>query len=52
MRYAYRTTLEQQLRAQPDEYAIVRLIEPVIRAVRDVVDDRIELFGSAGKAQP
>src|ERR1700722_16713114 len=50
MRYAYRTTLEQQLREHPDEYAIVRLVEPVIRAVQDVVEDRIELFGSAGKA--
>jgi fructose-bisphosphate aldolase, class II len=52
MRYAYRTTLEQQLHAHPDEYAIVRLFEPVIRAVQDVVEDRIDLFGSAGKARP
>jgi fructose-bisphosphate aldolase class II len=52
MRYAYRTTLEQQLRANPDEFALVRLIEPVIRAVQDVVENRIDLFGSAGKAQP
>ncbi|HEY6471063.1 MAG TPA: class II fructose-bisphosphate aldolase [Candidatus Dormibacteraeota bacterium] len=52
LRYAYRTTLEEQLRAHPDEYAIVRLVEPVIRAVQDVVEDRIELFGAAGKAQP
>jgi fructose-bisphosphate aldolase class II len=52
MRYAYRTTLEQQLRDNPDEFAIVRLIEPVIRAVQDVVESRIDLFGSAGKARP
>jgi fructose-bisphosphate aldolase class II len=52
MRYAYRTTLEQQLRANPDEFAIVKLIEPVIRAVQDVVENRIDLFGSAGKARP
>jgi fructose-bisphosphate aldolase class II len=52
MRYAYRTTLEQQLRANPDEFALVRLIEPVIRAVQDVVENRIDLFGSAGKARP
>ena len=32
MRYAYRTTLEQQLRAHPEEYAIVRLMAPVVRA--------------------
>jgi fructose-bisphosphate aldolase, class II len=52
MRYAYRTTLERQLRDHPDEYAVVRLMEPVIRAVQDVVEEHIDLYGSAGKAQP
>lgn len=52
LRYAYRTTLEQQLRSHPDEFAIVKIIEPVIRAVQDVVEDRIELFGTTGTAQP
>jgi fructose-bisphosphate aldolase class II len=52
MRYAYRTTLEQQLRTNPDEFAIIKLIQPVIRAVQDVVENRIDLFGSAGKARP
>jgi fructose-bisphosphate aldolase class II len=52
LRYAYRTTLEEQLRAHPDEYAIVKLITPVIQAVQDVVEDRIELFGATGKAMP
>jgi fructose-bisphosphate aldolase, class II len=52
MRYAYRTTLEGQLRDHPDEYAIVRLMGPVIRAVQDVVEEHIDLYGSAGKAQP
>src|SRR3984957_19176773 len=51
LRYAYRTTLEAQLAAHPDEYAIVKLIEPVIAAVQDVVEQRIDLFGSTGKAQ-
>ena len=52
MRYAFRTTLERQLRDHPDEYAIVRLMGPVIRAVQYVVEEHIELYGSAGKAQP
>lgn len=52
LRYAYRTTLEQQLQSHPDEFAIVKLIAPVIRAVQDVVEDRIDLFGAAGKAKP
>jgi fructose-bisphosphate aldolase class II len=51
LRYAYRTTLEQQLRDHPDEYAIVRLIGPIVRAVQDVVEERIDLFGSAGHAR-
>jgi fructose-bisphosphate aldolase, class II len=52
LRYAYRTTLEQQLRDHPDEYAIVKLIAPVIRAVQDVVEQHIDLFGATGKARP
>jgi fructose-bisphosphate aldolase class II len=52
MRYAYRTALEQQLRDHPDEYAIVRLIGPVVRAVQDVVEEHIDLYGSGGHAQP
>lgn len=47
LRYAYRITLADQLRRRPDEYAIVRLLGPVIRAVQDVVEHRIDLFGSA-----
>jgi fructose-bisphosphate aldolase, class II len=52
MRFAYRTTLERQLRDHPQEYAILRLMGPVIRAVQDVVEEHIDLYGSAGKAQP
>ena len=52
LRYAYRTTLERQLREHPDEYAIVRLMPPVVRAVQDVVEHRIDVYGSAGRAVP
>ena len=52
LRYAYRTTLEAQLRDHPDEYAVVRLMGPIVRAVQDVVEERIDLFGSAGHARP
>jgi fructose-bisphosphate aldolase, class II len=51
LRYAYRTTLERQLAERPDEYAIVRLIGPVIDAVQKVVEEHIDLFGSTGKAR-
>jgi fructose-bisphosphate aldolase class II len=52
LRYAYRTTLERELGAHPDEYAIVKLIGPVIDAVQAVVEQHIDLFGATGRAQP
>jgi fructose-bisphosphate aldolase, class II len=52
LRYAYRTTLESQLQANPDQYAIVKILDPVLDAVQQVVEERIDLFGSAGKAKP
>ncbi len=51
LRYAYRTTLERELQTHPDEYAIVKLIDPVIRAVQDVVEQHIDLFGATGKGR-
>lgn len=51
MRYAFRTTLEQQLELHPDEYAIIKLEGPVLDAVSKVVEQHIDLYGSAGKAQ-
>ncbi len=38
------------MKDHPDEYAIVKLIEPVVQAVQDVVEARINLLGSAGHA--
>jgi fructose/tagatose bisphosphate aldolase len=52
LRYAYRTSLERQLHEHPYEYALVKLIGPVIRAVQDVVETRIDLLGATGKARP
>lgn len=50
MRFAYRTTLEQQLREHPDEFAVVKLEEPIIEKVKMVVEEKIDIFGSSGKA--
>src|SRR6266566_1141680 len=50
MRRAYRTTLEQQLVARPDEFALIRLMGPVIDAVSAVVEHKMEVFGSTVKA--
>ena len=52
MRYAYRTELEKQLKDHPDEYAVVKLEGPVEDSVQKVVETHIDMFGSAGKAQP
>lgn len=50
MRYAFRTTLEKALRENPQEYAVLKLMKPVIAAVQAVVEEKIHAFGSAGKA--
>lgn len=52
MRYAFRTELEKQLKKHPDEYAVVKLEGPIIDAVQKVVEEKIDMFGSAGRAQP
>lgn len=52
MRYAFRTELEKQLKDHPDEYAVMKLMEPVEDKVQKVVEEHIEIFGSARKAQP
>ena len=50
MRYAFRTTMEQSLKAHPDEFAVVKLMDDVKDAVQAVVEEKINAFGSAGKA--
>ena len=50
VRYAYRTALQRQLDANPDEYATVKLMEPVIAAVQAEVQAKIRAFGSVDMA--
>jgi len=50
MRYAFRKTLEKVLADHPDEYAVMKLMPEVYEAVQKVVEDKINTFGSAGKA--
>lgn len=50
MRFAYRQTLEEQLKEHPEEYAIVKLMPEVITEVETVVETKIRAFGSADKA--
>jgi fructose-bisphosphate aldolase class II len=51
LRHAYRTTLEEQLKANPNQSAVIKLLGPVIDAVQAVVEAKIEAFGSAGQAK-
>lgn len=52
MRVAYRKTLEKVLQENPDEYSVAKLItKEVVGAVQQVVESKIDVFNSAGKAQ-
>jgi fructose-bisphosphate aldolase class II len=50
MRYAFRMTLEKVLKDNPDQYAVVKLMPTVYEEVQKVVEEKINAFGSAGKA--
>lgn len=51
MRFAYRTTLEKVLKANPDEYSVSKLIsKEVVAAVQAVVESKIDDLNSAGRA--
>lgn len=49
MRVAFRTTLDKVLKENPDEIAVMKLMDEVIMAVQEVVEAKIDAFGSAGK---
>lgn len=50
LRIAYRTTLERVLRENPDQYAVMKLMNTVRDEVQKVVEEKISAFDSAGKA--
>ena len=50
MRVAFREELVKVLTDNPDEYAVVKLMPQVYGAVQTVVEEKINAFGSAGKA--
>ncbi len=51
LRFSYRTNLEKVLVENPDQYAVVKIMEPVRQAVQSVVEEKIAALGSAGKAE-
>jgi fructose-bisphosphate aldolase, class II len=50
MRVAFRQTVEKVLKEHPEEFALVKLMDEVKDAVQAVVEEKIDTFGSAGKA--
>lgn len=50
MRYAFRKTVEKVLAENPDEFAVVKLMDKVKDAVAKVVMEKIEAFGSSDRA--
>ncbi len=50
MRFAFRKTVEKVLAEHPGEFAVVKLMDEVKDAVQLVVEEKIQAFGSAGKA--
>ncbi len=49
MRQAFHDTLENVLHQSPEEYAMYKLEQPIIDAIKAVVEHKLDLFGSAGK---
>ena len=50
LRTAYRETLENVLKGS-EEVAVYKIMPPVMAAVQKVVEEKMQLFGSAGKAK-
>ncbi len=50
MRVAFRQTVEKVLKENPDEFALVKLMDEVKDAVQKVVEEKIDTFSSEGKA--
>lgn len=51
MRVAYRDTLEKVLEKNENEYAVVKLMGQVVDKVQEVVESKIAMFNSSGKAR-
>ena len=51
IRIAYRKTLEKVLREHPEEVAIMKINQEVYDAVQAVVESKLHMFNSIGKAQ-
>ena len=51
MRKAFRLTLEKALKENPDQFAVMKLMEEVKTAVQAVVESKLQSYNAAGKAE-
>lgn len=51
MRKAFRATLEEQLKTNPNEYAVMKLMGPVEDTIQHIVEAHMDVFGSSGQAR-
>ena len=51
MRVAFRNTLEKVLKENPEEFAVIKLMDEVVSAVQEVVEAKMDAFGSVNKAK-
>ncbi len=49
LRVAYRQTLENVLKGDPEEFAMNKILSPVVEAVEETVKNEIEVLGSSHK---
>jgi ketose-bisphosphate aldolase len=49
MRQAFRDNLEKVMQTDEQEYAMYKIEGPVVEAVQEIVEEKITVFGSAGK---
>lgn len=50
IRQAYKDELMKILQASPEEYAMYKIEQPLLDAIEQLVERKIEVYGSAGKA--
>jgi fructose-bisphosphate aldolase class II len=49
MRQAFKDSLEKVLQDNPEEYAMYKIEQPILEAVRLIVEHKMDVFGCAGK---
>ena len=49
LRIAYSDELEETIKEHPDEVKPYKILAPAVEAMKKVVEEKIDLFGSSGK---